>query len=207
VRWVEAPDGALDRRRAALVFVGVYLLFIATYLPINLFSVGRDAAQLWLPGEQNIPFVPEAEFIYVLGYLFPVLAVFRMPDVETFRRLLVAVGITLAVAYVTYLAFPVFLPRPTIEVDSLAKWLVSLEYNDPSYNHFPSLHVAFTWLIYLACRKAVRQPRALLVAAIAISVSTVFVKQHYIADIIYGLALAEVAWRLASRGSVETGVP
>lgn len=38
---------------------------------------------------------------------------------------------------------------------------------------------------------------ALTIVAIGISVSTIFVKQHYIADVVYGFALAWLTWRIA----------
>ncbi|MDO8677301.1 MAG: phosphatase PAP2 family protein, partial [Acidobacteriota bacterium] len=69
------------------------------------------------------------------------------------------------------------------------------------YNHFPSLHVALSWLAVFASQVSRRSRVGLGVLAAGISVSTVFVKQHYIVDVLYGCALAWVAWWLArSRG-------
>jgi membrane-associated phospholipid phosphatase len=89
-----------------------------------------------------------------------------------------------------------------VAVRSVAAWLVALEYRlDEPYNLFPSLHVAISWLAWLACRDRVR-PRALFLAVVvAISISTVFVKQHYIVDVVAGVALAVAAWAAAGRWS------
>lgn len=192
--WV-APHGQLRRPRLAIVLAGAYAVFVATYLAINVYSIGRPARVLWLPGEQSIPFLPEFEYLYVLAYGIPVIAVFRLPDTVAFGRLLLAMAFTLAIAYVTYLLFPVYLERPHLEVTSLATFLLWLEYHDPSYNHFPSLHVATVWLIYLACRPALRHPRAFAGLLVGITVSTVFVKQHYLVDVVAGIVLAVVAWQ------------
>ena len=75
-------------------------------------------------------------------------------------------------------------------------WLLSLEYLDKPYNHFPSLHVALSWLAVHASAVSRRSRVGLGVLAVGISVSTVFVKQHYIVDVLFGFALAWVAWRL-----------
>jgi membrane-associated phospholipid phosphatase len=141
------------------------------------------------------------EYCYALGYVAPVLAACGLPDWARLRRLARAFALTLTVAYATYLVYPVYFERPVLQVDTLATWLLSLEYLDKSYNHFPSLHVAITWLMYLACRDR-PAGRALLVAALVVPVSTVFVKQHYVVDVAYGVALAAVAWRASRGGAV-----
>jgi len=203
-RWLErratAPDGTVDRRVVAATLAGCYLVFIPTYLAVNFYSVGRPAHVLWLPGEAElVPFVPEAEFVYVLGYLLPLVALVRIPDARSLVRLVAAFVTTLIVAYVTYLLFPVYLERPELEVTSPATWLLSLEYTDPSYNHFPSLHIATAVLLYLACRKGMRRPGLLAGLVVAIGISTLLVKQHYLVDLVYGAGLAAAAWAAAGR--------
>ncbi len=197
-RWV-APEGRLQRRRLVVVLLVTYAIFAVTYSAVNALSIGRPAHALWLPREQAIPFVPEFEFLYVLAYFVPLVALFRLPDARAFARLLVAIGVTLAAAYATYLAFPVYLERPRLEIRSVATFLLWLEYHDPSYNHFPSLHVATAWLFYFACRPALRRPHLLLALLVGISVSTVFVKQHYVADVGCGVVLAGLAWWWSGR--------
>jgi membrane-associated phospholipid phosphatase len=194
-----APGGVLLRPRLAAIMLLAYGLFALSYLSINLYSVGRPAHTLFLPGEARIPFVPAFELFYALGYALPVVAVCRLPDVGALRRLLFSMALTLLVAYGTYLLFPVYFERPRLVVDSPATFLLWLEYHDPSYNHSPSLHVAVAWLIYLAARKGARWPGALLAVVIGIAVSTVFVKQHYLVDIGYGMILSSVAWRVSLR--------
>ena len=192
-------DGSPNRAFFLVVFGVAYVLFVCTYLPINLYSVGRPAHTLFLPGERALPFIPEFEFIYVLGYAIPVLAVFAMPDSRRFAQLVIGLILTLAVAYTTYLLFPVYLERPDLVPDSLATRMLSLEYEDPSYNHFPSLHVAISVLSYLSSRHGLRRKWPFLALVLGVSISTVFIKQHYFADLVYGAALALAAWTIAGR--------
>jgi membrane-associated phospholipid phosphatase len=182
-----------------VAFCAAYVLFVCTYLPINLYTVGRPAHTLYLPGEASLPFIPEFEFIYVLGYALPAVAVLAVPDARRFAQLVIAFLLTLAVAYTTYLLFPVYLERPELVPDSLATRMLALEYEDPSYNHFPSLHVALAVLAYLSCRDGLRRRWPLLLWVVGVSISTLFIKQHYIADLVYGAALALGAWTVAGR--------
>ena len=195
--WLADDDGVLRKRRFALVLAGIYVAFFATYVPINLFSVGRPAWTLFLPGEDRLPFLPIFEYLYALTFLIPFLIVATVRDYERFARLVRALIIALVVSYTTYLAFPVYLVRPSLEVNSLHTWLLSLQYLDKSYNHFPSLHVTLSWLAVYAAQVS-RGPRIMLaVVATGIGIATLFVKQHYIADVIFGCLLAWGAWRLA----------
>lgn len=200
-RWMSNAEGRLRKPRFAVVLGVCYGLFTATYLSINEFSVGRAAHTLFLPGEERLPFLPIFEYLYVLTYFIAVLLIATIRDYATFRRLARATGLLLMAAYTTYLLFPVYFERPHLEVSSLHTWLLSLEYLDKPYNHFPSLHVALSWLAVFGSQVSGRSRVVLSVLAVAISVSTLFVKQHYIADVLYGFALAWIAWWLArSRG-------
>ena len=191
-------EGRLIKPRFAVVLAVCYVLFTATYVSINVFSVGRAAHTLFLPGEERLPFLPIFEYLYVLTYFVAVLLVVSVRDYATFRRLLHATGLTLLVAYTTYLVFPVYFERPRLDVTSLHTWLLSLSYMDKPYNHFPSLHVAISWLVVYASQVSGRARIGLWLLTICMSVSTLFVKQHYIADVLYGFALATAAWRFSA---------
>lgn len=184
-------------RRFAVILAGLYGLFSVTYLAINAFSVGRPAHTLFLPGEERIPFLPIFEYLYVLSYFLPTVLIPTIRNYETFRRLVLAIAITLAGAFTTYLLFPVYFERPPLKVTSFHTWLLSIQYLDHSYNHFPSLHVAFSSLVFFSAQVSRRSRIGIGVVAAAISVSTLFVKQHYIVDVLYGFLLAWAAWRIA----------
>ena len=196
-RWLSDGEGRLRKYRLAVVLAGFDLLFFATYLAINEFSVGRPSRALFLPGEEQLPFLPIFTYVYVLTHFIPLLLVFTIRDYAAFRRLVRACLVMLVIAYSTYLLFPVYLERPRFEVASLDTWLLSLLYLDEPYNEFPSLHVAMSWLSVHASQVSRRTRIGLVILATAISLSTLLVKQHYIVDVAYGYALAWAAWRLA----------
>jgi membrane-associated phospholipid phosphatase len=204
-RWLSDADGHLRTRRFAVILAGWYVLFSVTYLAINEFSVGRAVHTLFLPGEERLPFLPIFEYLYVLTYFVPALVIATVRDYASFRRLARAYGLTLLTAYATYLLFPVYFERPPLDVTSFHTWLLSIEYLDKPYNAFPSLHVALSWLAVFASQVSRRSRVGLAVLAAGISVSTVFVKQHYIVDVVYGFALAWVACRLGAVRFVRRG--
>jgi membrane-associated phospholipid phosphatase len=195
--WLSDGEGRLRKRRFAIVLAGFYLLFGVTYLAINEFSAGRSTLTLFLPGEAGLPFVPAFAYLYVLVYWVPAVFVVTIPDYSSFRRLARAYALILLIAYTTYLAWPVYFERPGLEVSSCDTWLLSIEYLDKPYNQFPSLHVAWSWLVVHASQVSARSRVGLGLLAAGISASTLFVKEHYVVDVLYGWALAWGAWRLA----------
>ncbi len=111
-----------------------------------------------------------------------------------------------AIAILVYIAFPVstywwrhdYLAQP-LTGNFWATQVYNIWENDTPFNCFPSLHAAvstacfYAWFQYskakpLTITKLVAA--ATLVIAVGVVLSTLFVKQHYIADEIAGVALA-----------------
>ena len=206
--WLSDASGALRRGRFAVVLAGMCAAFWATYLSINVFSVGRPAHTLFLPGEERLPFLPLFEYLYVLTVFVPGLLIVTVRTYAQFVRLVRALVIVLAVAYTTYLVFPVYMERPALDVTSLHTWLLSLHYLDKPYNHFPSMHVTLSWLAVHSAHGSRRFRAALALLAVGVSVSTLFVKQHYIADVVFGFVLAWGAWKASAiRASKRVTAP
>ena len=193
----------MDRRllrkgTVALAILAVYVVHLACYLTIDALNSHRAAYRLFLPGEARLPFIPELGSVYALAYVFPLVAIFTLRGTDRLVRLLVAVGLTMALSYSCFLLLPVELPRPTLEVHSVGSYLLSLQYRwDKPYNVFPSLHVAYCWLVSLASWDRTRWRVPLVALVAAISVSTLFVKQHYAVDVLAGLAVGQAAWEAA----------
>lgn len=201
-RWLSDKTGQLRGGPYAVALACLYVLFFGTYVPMNFFSVGRPAYTLFLPGEDRLPFLPVFEYLYVLTFFVPALVIVTVRDYARFTRLVRAFAIVLVVAYTTYLVFPVYFARPRLVVDSLHTWLLSLQYIDKPYNHLPSMHVTLSWLTVWASDVSRRSRIALAIVAIGISISTLFVKQHYLVDVIAGTVLAWASWQLAGRLSL-----
>jgi membrane-associated phospholipid phosphatase len=182
----------------------------------NLYPVGSGFRLDFLFGglEDAIPFVPEMVVFYVyLFYPWVVLTMLYFAFVD-YRKgyalgwSLVAIN---AIAVTIYAVFPVsvywwhqqFLAHPIV-----GSFWATETYNvwasDTTFNCFPSLHAAvsvicfYTWYRYWKV-KPLTQTKIVAAVSFVIMVgvilSTLFLKQHYIADEIAGIALAlGVGW-------------
>jgi membrane-associated phospholipid phosphatase len=156
-----------------------------------------------LPLDERIPVVPAWSLVYGMLYLFLILLpVVVIQQEELIRRTVRAYLGVWIVAYACFLLFPTVAPRPEeVPGAGFAAWGLRFLYDaDPPHNCFPSLHVAHSLVGALACQRV--HPglgRFALVCAGLVAVSVLFTRQHYVADVVFGVLLALVACGLAFR--------
>jgi len=201
-RPLPAPDPwslPVPRLKYFGTFAIQYLLWLGLYLGVNAVTDGRSVAQPLLPGEHQLPLIAAAYPFYAVVYLEIILPLFLSRTRRAYVRTQIACSAASLIAFAVYLIAPMPYPRPVHPLVGFWESLLAFEWSiDEPRCTFPSLHVAFAWLMYLGLRKeAPRWQPALLLLAISISVSTVLVKQHFIVDVPSGMALAWGAWWLA----------
>ena len=154
--------------------------------------------------DKKIPLVPHFIWPYLLCYVFPFLPLLVVKDWHRLNRTLLSIVFANLSAFILYLVFPVAFPRPELG-RSLSDSLLALLYHvdfSPGANKLPSLHVTFTWIVYLTCRgqRLGKFGNAIILfIALLITCSALFVKQHVIADVVIGLCWAFMAWSLAGK--------
>lgn len=151
--------------------------------------------------DDAIPFMPAFSVPYVLYFPFlfgtVLYGILRAPQWQTVA---LATLLTQSVAMLTYFFFQTHVPRPAITRDGIFESLTRYVYaNDRPYNCFPSLHVAHAagclfWTVTFF--PAFAAPLVGLTTAIILS--TMFIKQHALADVAGGLALSVTALAIAT---------
>ncbi len=146
-------------------------------------------------------------FIYLVGmhaYTF-------FFDVAAFKKLMAFIMVTYSAALVLFLVFPTaqhlrpeVLPRDNI----LCRFMIRFYQMDTNTNVCPSLHVVGSMAVMFAAWDTPRfQTRkwkiAFGTATFLICVSTVFLKQHSVVDVIAGLLFSWAGYRLVYRGGLE----
>ena len=141
--------------------------------------------------ERAIPFLPWTIWIYFSFFIFIGSTVFRVEQ-ELFWRFVMSSTLAALIAWSFVLLLPISFDRPDpalIESDLYSRIYTLVHEADPSHITFPSLHVAVTWICnFLLWNRPGRGWRIAL--GVAISLSTLFTKQHLVSDVIGGVALA-----------------
>ena len=199
----------------ASIAANLFLLVVVFYLVLN--TIVYDwTGTLYTRGfhlntavDNLIPFMPVwAVFYLYLFYPLSALTMAWFAFVEYKRGIALALSLVLInlAADLVYIVFPVttdiyrqaLLAHPLVG-NPFAAAMYAHYQSDPSFNCFPSLHAAVSVICFyawyrFACVKPNLVTRAIaigmLVVTIGVVLSTLFVKQHYIADEIAGILLA-----------------
>jgi membrane-associated phospholipid phosphatase len=181
------------------------ILFAAQslYFPINRLMDGGIIFKTTL--DQYIPLWA----IWVVPYLLYlpfwitafIWAAFKMETRMVKRFFASALAATL-IGITVFLLFPTYIERPLLVGEDWATNLLRIVYgNDDVYNAFPSGHVYLTTLISIFWIEWYPRQRLLWMAIIAsVLLSTLFTHQHYLPDLIGGLALAKISIHLGTGG-------
>jgi len=204
---------------AIYVIGNAILMLLLFYLLLNTFAYDWTG-QLYPEGsgfrletclDTAIPFVPQMVVFYL--YLFYPLVIltmlcFAFVDYKKGYALGWSLVVINGIAFLIYIVFPVstfsyrqeLLAHPLVD-NFWASQVYHIFATDTSFNCFPSLHAAvsticfYTWFQYAKVKPSKTtkaRAAAAFVIAVGVILSTLLIKQHYIADEIGGIALAWV---------------
>jgi membrane-associated phospholipid phosphatase len=203
----------------------VFLMLVVFYLLLNtllydwtgsLYREGTGFRLDWVFGglDNSIPFVPEMALVYVhIFYSFTIFSMlyFAFIASDTGYALSWTLVIINFIAIIIYVLFPVstYWYRAELQAHPMqnnfwAEVMYNYYAHDTSFNCFPSLHaavsaaIAYTWYHYARVKphllKSITAVAAIIIA-LAVVLSTLFVRQHYISDELAGVLLAILAAR------------
>lgn len=167
---------------------------------------------LTTPLDQSIPLVSSWMYVYFGCYVFWVInyilvARIYRDDKSTFYRFVTTDMVSRLVCAFFFMAFPTTNVRPEIIEATFSDKLLAFLYRiDQPTNLFPSIHCLVSWLCFAGIRKSEKVTTWYKVfsciMALLVVASTQFTKQHYIADAVAGIAIAEFLFWLNKRISV-----
>ena len=186
------------------------MLLVPVYLVIAEVTDGRTPQVPELGLDRLLPLQAFWALVYGSHLVFFFLPVLVMRQEEQIRRTFLAWLLVWSVGYACFLVYPTIAPRPTTVIGGgFFAWCLRGIYSaDPPYNCFPSLHVAHAFVSALTCHRVHRGVGlAAGLWASLIALSTLFTKQHYVADVVAGLFLAGVAYVVFLRNCPRVATP
>lgn len=163
--------------------------------------------------DKIIPFSGVFVIPYVFWYLYvavpAVYFFFKAPD--DFRKLMSFMSFSMIIACLIYTIFPNGQAlRPYIRPDGLFDTIISKIYKaDTPTNSLPSIHVMFSVGVHTALVHYKNSGKKLLnfsfVSMVLICLSTVFVKQHSIVDVMAGIIVSELLYILVYIKGITVG--
>lgn len=171
--------------------------------------VTKDYFVVYCPLDDMIPFCEYfvIPYIFWFVYIVAMLIYGLLYDRECFRRFMLSIILSYTAALVIFALFPngQNLRPVTFSRDNVFTRYMAEVYNvDTNTNVFPSIHVLGAMMVLfagLSCRRfAARGWRIyFLLSTVLIILSTVFLKQHSVLDVLGALAISALVWPVCYR--------
>jgi membrane-associated phospholipid phosphatase len=188
----------MDGRTKAVWSTLFVLGFGLAYLLPNRFPTGEPRSLPLTDWERSLPLVPWTFVVYMSDYLLGAWAVWQVRRERDFLELARVATLALVLCASVFYLFPTSYPRPPYpETDSLliGGLMRLLAAADQPNCAFPSMHVALTGACVWGLRRSV-PPWAVpltVLWGVAIAVSTLTTKQHYLWDVLGGAFVFAIA--------------
>lgn len=182
---IRLPTLAIWQSRK-LGYTLVWAPYILVYQLVNRFPL-RDPVELSMTAlDRAIPFLPELLPLYVSYLLYYFWTVARLENDREVSRVFYATHLQLLVSLVVFVLYPVRMPREIFYTEASYGWADTFwRWFDAPNNCLPSLHASNVMLLMQSNAERPGRILALALGATIIA-STLFVKQHYVVDLLAG---------------------
>lgn len=161
--------------------------------------------------DKAMPFIAAFSVPYMIWYPFIIICLIYMcfRNRNLYYKSLSAIVISLITSYIIFFFFQTTVPRPEVVGNDIFKSIVKFIYNtDNPYNCFPSIHVITTYIIMRnMLNHEIKNSRIInifvLILGILIIISTEFIKQHVLFDIIFAIILGEGIYNMINYYGLE----
>lgn len=196
-------DKHIDRlvpRKHLIPAICLPLLNTLIYFGADLILGDVERSTVALPWDAKIPLIPAWILVYFgcyLSWAWGYIIAARQ-DTASFYGFFTRVFFGLLTAFLVFTLFPLEIARPEVTGTGIFADGVRLLYRiDTPYNLLPSLHCFYNWMIFVQIRGRKEYHIVLRIftflLAIAVFLSTLFLRQHYILDIVAAVFLVEIS--------------
>lgn len=177
--------------------VQALLYFMSKFLISNYHLIGS-------PLDDKIPVVSFFIFAYMIWYPLEITTFYFLykHDKKGYIKLVIALAMSLITAQICYYVYPTMINRPIMDsYHNLTTFVTYLTYaSDTPVNCFPSVHCIICFLVIFATIHNPNLGKAykylIYLLNILIILSTLFVKQHVIIDVIGALIISALCYYL-----------
>lgn len=182
--------------------IGLFVLWAVGYFSVGNAAVALPARDLGTPLDRAVPFFGWSVWVYLAGLPMMAAPLFGLRCPDLLRRTAQAYTRVIAASLACFVLFPSTSASLRADadpdgIDPVSGWVLRMLHAiDPPTNLFPSLHVSLCALAAFSMAEATPRARPAWLACLAlVAVSTCTLKQHVLADVLGGLALALAAGR------------
>lgn len=194
-----------ENKNRIIILFGVFIFKSLIYFITKLFQ--NNPVYLNNAIDDRIPFIPYFVIFYVMWYLFLILIplLILKYNKKVFDKYIVVSIVYAILEGIIFILFPTTMNRQPLVVTDISTWIVDIIYkvDTPVCNLFPSAHCAFSILFIISILdvKEVKKEYKILIiiSSLLIILSTVFIKQHVVVDVLGALLIVPIYYILRKR--------
>jgi membrane-associated phospholipid phosphatase len=176
-----------------------YIIWIGLFLIVGWYANQLPAVDLSLGIDDKITLIPQFVWIYLLCFIYPFLLLTITKSWHWYNIALLASVFCTVIAYAVHITMPVIFAKPQLGPGISENILGFIYRHDfkPGAQNLPSLHVSLSLIVYLAASKQQLKKIyeiIILLFSMLIILSTLFVKQHLLVDVIAGVLVTIFVW-------------
>lgn len=189
----------IKRKSLHLLWLLIFPVLGLTYTFLN--QSTSSMIDLHIVMDDFFPLIPIFIIPYILWYafIFCYLIYFCFKDTKVYKHALITIVVGELICFFCYVFFQSTVERPPIEGDGMLHTLIQFIYNnDEPFNCFPSIHVLTTYTIMLASIRIknmhVINATFIQLMGTLIILSTLFVKQHVVIDVVASILIVSMIY-------------
>ncbi len=189
---------------AVIPLLGAVLLNFIVYNGSNLLVGSLPHHNFALKIDSIISFIPAFISVYLFAFITWIIGyiVISRESKEVCFFYMSAEMIAKLICLIFFLTLPSTIVRPEITGGGIWNWICRIVYFvDEPVTLFPSIHCLESWMCFRGSMHLKKVPSwykwLMLISAILVFLSTVFVKQHVFIDIIGGILVVELSLLIA----------
>lgn len=194
-----------ENKNRIIILFGVFIFQSLIYFITKLFQ--NNPVYLNNAIDDRIPFIPSFVVFYVMWYLFLILIplLILKYNKKVFDKYIVVSIVYAILEGIIFILFPTTMNRQPLVVTDISTWIVDIIYkvDTPVCNLFPSAHCAFSILFIISILdvKEIKKEYKILIiiSSLLIILSTVFIKQHVVVDVLGALLIVPIYYILRKR--------
>ena len=194
-----------ENKNRIIILFGAFIFQTLIYFITKLFQ--NNPVYLNNAIDDRIPFIPSFVIFYVMWYLFLILIplLILKYNKKVFDKYIVVSIVYAILEGIIFILFPTTMNRQPLVVTDISTWVVDIIYkvDTPVCNLFPSAHCAFSILFIISILdvKEVKKEYKILIiiSSLLIILSTLFIKQHVVVDVLGALLIVPIYYILRKR--------
>jgi len=208
-RFAAGYDRTLGKLIPHYALVSLPFCLISTFLYSVAQALPRFAEpiNIMTAWDRAIPLQSEWVLVYYGSYVFWVVnfVMISRRGREYWFRFFAAFFTSAIITFIVFMVYPATMERPEITGEGFFPFCMRLMYAaDKPINLLPSFHCLGSWFCALGLHGARKTPLWYkifsYVFALLVCASTLFVRQHCIADVVTGVALAQIMYLVFRKG-------